>query len=81
MSQQAMRNENLSKAHCCKNAPIVITIHGSAQNMTHEEVVRMPAEQFDALWKVRQTWLYHLVMWPVLLCYRIDPVCSCNLLA
>ena len=25
--------------------------------MTHEEVVHMPAEQFDALWKVRWFWL------------------------
>lgn len=57
MPQQAMKNKTLSKAPCANNAPIVITIHGSDEHLTHEEVVHMPAEKFDAVWKVRQSWL------------------------
>ena len=59
MSQQAMSYKTLPKVHCCNDAPIVITIHGSEQHMTHEEVVHMPAKQFCALWKVRVSWLLH----------------------
>lgn len=57
VSQQAMNNRTVPKGRCCNDAPIVITIHGSEQHMTHEEVVCMPAEQFGALWKVRVAWL------------------------